>query len=146
MCKHCSVNSYADDTVYISVFKRYPLLFYIIQDLQCFFEWLDGKSLVLNVFKTKRSKFSPSSSDGGVGNREKLVVVIVLEGNNTDVVVVVVDGNNKNVALVVMVVGGINRNVVVVVVVEQGSNRNVFIALAVEEETTDVHFMAVVSW
>ena len=94
----------------------------------------------------------------------KLVVVIVLKGNNTDVVVVVVvvDGNNKNVALVVMVVGGIIRNVVVVVVedgnnrnvvalavavvVEEGSNRNVLIALAVEEETIDVHFMAMVSW
>ena len=37
----------------------------------------------------------------------KLVVVIVLEGKNTDVVVVVVvvDGNNKFVALVVMMVG-----------------------------------------
>lgn len=72
MCKYCSVTMYADDTVYISVFKLYPLRFYIIQDLQCFFEWLEGKSLVLNVFKTKRSKFSPSSSDGGVGNREKI--------------------------------------------------------------------------
>ena len=91
----------------------------------------------------------------------KLVVVIVLEGKNTDVlvVVVVVDGNNKFVALVVMVVGEINRNVVVVVedgnnrnvvalevavVVEEGSNRNVLIALAVVEETIDVHFMVVV--
>ena len=90
----------------------------------------------------------------------KLVVVIVLEGNNTYVVVVVlvVDGNNKFVALVVMVVGGINRNVVVVedgnnrnvvalavaVVVEEGSNRNVLIALAVVEETIDVNFMVVV--
>lgn len=75
----------------------------------------------------------------------KLVVVIVLEGINTDVVVVmvVVDGKNKNVALVVE--GEINRNVVVVVV-EEGSNRNVLIALVVEEETIDVHFMAVVSW
>ena len=72
MCKRCSVNMYAEDTVYILVFKLYPLLFCINQDLQCFFEWLEGKSLVLNVFKTKRSKFSPSSSDGAVGNREKI--------------------------------------------------------------------------
>ena len=117
MCKHCSVNMYADDTDYISVFKLYPLLFYIIQDLQCFFEWLEGKSLVLNVFKTNFLRVVVMVV---LEIERKLVVVIVLEGKNTDVVVVVVvvDGNNKFVALVAMVVGEINRNVVVVVVDE----------------------------
>ena len=54
-CKHCLGNMYADETVYISVFKLYTLLFYINQDLQCFPEWLQGKSLVLNVFSKLRS-------------------------------------------------------------------------------------------
>lgn len=75
----------------------YTLLFYINQVFQCFSEWLEGKSpnfvrVVVVVV---------------LGINRKLVVVIGLEGNNTDVVVVVVDvhKNNKNVVLVVIVVG-----------------------------------------
>lgn len=75
----------------------YTLLFYINQVFLCFSEWLEGKSpnfvrVVVVVV---------------LGINRKLVVVIGLEGNNTDVVVVVVDvhENNKNVVLVVIVVG-----------------------------------------
>ena len=78
-------------------FMPYTLLFYINQVFQCFSEWLEGKSpnfvrVVVVVV---------------LGINRKLVVVIGLEGNNTDVVVVVVDvhENNKNVVLVVIVVG-----------------------------------------
>lgn len=79
MCKHCLGNVYADETVYISVFKLYTLLFYINQDLQCFTEWLEGKSLVLNVFSKLRSP-----------NFLRVVVVVVVLGIKRKLVVVMV--------------------------------------------------------
>lgn len=70
---------YADETVYISVFKLYTLLFYINQDLQCFPEWLQDKSLVLNVFSKLRSP-----------HFLRVVVVVVVLGIKRKLVVVTV--------------------------------------------------------
>lgn len=78
-CKHCLGNMYADETVYISVFKLYTLLFYINQDLQCFPEWLQGKSLVLNVLSKLRSP-----------NFLRVVVMVLVLGIKRKLVVVTV--------------------------------------------------------
>ena len=52
--KHCSVNMYADDTVfYLAGPTVDNLTFYINQDLQCLSERLEDNNLVLNVSKTK---------------------------------------------------------------------------------------------
>ena len=57
--KHCSVNTYADDTVlYLAGPTVHNLTFYINQDLQCLSEWLEDNNLVLNVSKTKRVLFT----------------------------------------------------------------------------------------
>ena len=52
--KHCFVNMYADETViYLADLTVHNLIFYINQDLQCLYEWLEDNNLVLNVSKTK---------------------------------------------------------------------------------------------
>ena len=49
----CSVNMYADDTVYLAGPTVHNLICYINQDLQCLSEWLEDNNLVLNVSETK---------------------------------------------------------------------------------------------